>query len=471
MNVFDLASDLIDARRFRLGSRQFLLLKLALVNETGQTTFPALLGGDDARFSQQPLPLPRRANGASLGLIRSVRLPLARLRTTLGPLTGDAEYFVARAGKRIGIGRSDLGHLAKREVFGKAARRQIVRRTPEQGEECAAGRMRAPCAPFEIRGHARALEGVLEQTRVVLGRPQRDGHPIEGHSAACLAKDSSGNFHTLTPFPWRRKQLDFLERIRRRRRRRRKEVPAHAVERTVLGAFGDLDEFDPSDARECVARQVVAFRRRRTRGWRACDQRLHERALRRVRNRHVDEQQATVRIRVRVSGDGARRRRQKSRSVNSRRGAELLVEPLEQRREIAAAVADPADGGDRHLRQRHLFERARQRARKAGGARHRGKVRQRSALRGIEESARGHGLHAERRRWRKALAREQRRGQTRRQLSKTEPVQPEGGPAGARERAREVVSRRARCGDYEPFRVGRSGEDKPASRVQADSGR
>ena len=72
---------------------------------------------------------------------------------------------------------------------------------------------------FENRNPANTddLIGVFQQSNVLLRRAQHDGHAIERHAAARLAQDPARDFDRLAPFAWRRKQLDFVERIARRR--------------------------------------------------------------------------------------------------------------------------------------------------------------------------------------------------------------------------------------------------------------
>src|SRR5207237_45002 len=73
-NVLDLARQLVNPRRIRVGSSQFPLLKLALVNEAEQAAFPSLFGGDHARLRDQPLPLPRCTSGPPAGFFAFVLL-------------------------------------------------------------------------------------------------------------------------------------------------------------------------------------------------------------------------------------------------------------------------------------------------------------------------------------------------------------------------------------------------------------
>ena len=151
-----------------------------------------------------------------------------------------------------------------------------------------------------------------------------------------------------------------------------------------------IDDLEPPHARERVPGNIVALRRRGERRAGARDKRVHERALGRVDNRHVDQQQAAARVGVRAFGRRARGGGKKPRPINSRRRMELLVESFQQRREIAAAVAGLANSRDRHHRERHFFERARQRAGKSRRVGNRRKIRQRPrwSVRDASKSAR-----------------------------------------------------------------------------------
>ncbi len=109
-----------------------------------------------------------------------------RRRSARPALRGDVvrpkdERFVVRRdpdlaprGRRaVGAGRRDL---AEREVFGEAARRELLERAVEQEQERAPGGVGAPRAPREEGRDARAMERGLEEARVGL-RARGAGSP------------------------------------------------------------------------------------------------------------------------------------------------------------------------------------------------------------------------------------------------------------------------------------------------------
>ena len=218
---------MIDSRRSRFGARQFALLQLALVCEAGQTTFPPLLGGDHARLDKEPFPFPRRTDRLALRwiaprvlVIRVVFVVPFNMCLATGPLADNPEYFVARNRERVSGRDPAVRHLAERQILGESARGQIVDGAAQQREKRTARGVGPAGAPLEVSGNARACEGVLEQTRVVLRRSQRDRDPIEGDAAASLAEHPSCHLHALTPLAGRREHLDLVKGIGRWRSRR-----------------------------------------------------------------------------------------------------------------------------------------------------------------------------------------------------------------------------------------------------------
>ena len=65
--ILDLASEVIDATRARLRSRELDLLQLALFDQPVEAPCPALPARDDARVGEEPFPSPRRTECARIG--------------------------------------------------------------------------------------------------------------------------------------------------------------------------------------------------------------------------------------------------------------------------------------------------------------------------------------------------------------------------------------------------------------------
>ena len=241
----------------------------------------------------------------------------------------------------------------------------------------------------------------------------------------------------------------------------------HAVE---SGSVPPVDRLHRAKRRQRRQRARVAVRDGRKRRRRARHQRLHKPVLGHVHHRHVEQQEPAARVRALRIGRGSRRRPQECGAIDGGRRLKLLVEALEKVRQIVADVREPPQRRRQHRRQGQLLERARQGAREPRHRRDRREVGQRLVAIGVEQRARGHRLHAEARRLRQAVPREQRRREPRGQLRQAETILPEGGPARATELTREVVGRAARRGDDQDFCGGGRLEDEPARGVEPSRG-
>jgi len=133
--------------------------------------------------------------------------------------------------RRAGWGGAGEGwDLTEREVFGEPPRRQVVEGAGDHREKRAPGRMRSPGAALEIGGDAGTLERVLEQTDVLLRRPQRDRHPIEGDAPPRFVQNPARDLDRLAAFARRGEEFHLVDRIAVRRRRRREQIAADASE-------------------------------------------------------------------------------------------------------------------------------------------------------------------------------------------------------------------------------------------------
>ena len=193
--VVDLPREMIDARRPGLGARELAPLELGLVDQAVQPPRPAVAARDHARFGEQALPFPRRAEGARL----DGRPGSASSDSSAAGLGGGAVGRARRTPRRStpetrrrAARPSPIRHLAEREVLGEPARRQVLERAGDERQERAARRVRPARAALEIHGNAGALERVLEQparsaaaraARSPSDRTARRGAPRAGRGA------------------------------------------------------------------------------------------------------------------------------------------------------------------------------------------------------------------------------------------------------------------------------------------------
>jgi hypothetical protein len=118
----------------------------------------------------------------------------------------------------------------------------------------------------------------------------------------------------------------------------------------------------------------------------ASDERVNERAFRRVGNRDVQQDEARGRRRMRGCPRGRRLGgdAQKGRTVNRRRRLKLPIEALEQIRQIAARLGQNTQRGRLDGSGGERFERTGQSAGESGHSRDRREVRQRAVPIGVE---------------------------------------------------------------------------------------
>ena len=175
------------------------------------------VAADHRRFDDQRLPLPRGAQrplddrhivcvldrmpGRSVAGFQGFRFRGFR-GVRLGREVGDsAERIVGRCDEVRGCPSAiELRDLTEREILGEASRGQPFDRAAEDGQKRAAGRMRPLDAAVEPDRNARSPARVLEETQVVLRRPQQDGDVVQRDAALCLLEDPARNLGTFAPF-------------------------------------------------------------------------------------------------------------------------------------------------------------------------------------------------------------------------------------------------------------------------------
>ena len=354
--VFDLPRELIDPRRLRLGA---LPARCCCSSHSSTSPFSRRSQrsplGDHARFDEQPLPFPRRASGAARRRRRrrrrgGSRLVGARRRRRRG-------RPARRTLRRLDAGKTSAGGAAGGDPApGRAtgirrtaaptdcrARRRAARETRGRPDAAAACRDRSTPARRRARARARAAR------RSAAARAARSPS-VERHAAARLAQHAARDLDRLAPFARRRKQLDLAGRLAQRRRRRgetgtggsRSSPPASSRPGSSTGAERTQARRAPRDRRPESSRSRRARaseRRRRTRA----------RSTFATGTSSSSSAAATRTAPLRIGG-GVRRGPQKGRAIDGRRRLELLVEALEQRGEIGAAVASARSAAGVHRR-------------------------------------------------------------------------------------------------------------------------
>jgi hypothetical protein len=215
-------------------------------------------------------------------------------------------------------------------------------------------------------------------------------------TARRLAQDPARDFDGLPPFTRRREQLDFFEGIGRRRHRLGKKVAADTAE---TGGLAAIEQGWRRQRPERLEGRGVAGGNRHQRVLGASDERVNERAFRRIGDRRVQQDEAGSSWRMRGCPFGRRfgGDAQKGCTVNRRSRLKLPIEALEQIRQIAARLGQDTERGRRDGGDGQRLERSGQRAGKSGRSGDRREVRQRAVAVRIEQRARRHRLDTERR--------------------------------------------------------------------------
>ena len=217
--VAAIALEADEPRRLRvLAPPLFLDLCLVVLAQAAQPAPPAFgIAADDRGLDDQPLPLPRRAQGAvddrrvvvdgraaaAVSSVRGVGWLSIGIRRQI---VGRRQDFRRRSVSRL----RDLG---EREVLGEADADSRSTRAAEDGEEGAAGRVWAPGAAIEPGVDARALERVLEQAEILARRAQEHRHLVELHAAARLVENAPRDLDALASLAWRREEPDVAARL------------------------------------------------------------------------------------------------------------------------------------------------------------------------------------------------------------------------------------------------------------------
>src|SRR5207302_4487374 len=91
-------------------------------------------------------------------------------------------------------------HLTERKIFVEAFRGEFFNGAREHRDECAAGRIGPTRAALEPCGNAGALKRMLEQSQILLRRPEEDGHLIELDAAPRLPQHTTRDLDRLASF-------------------------------------------------------------------------------------------------------------------------------------------------------------------------------------------------------------------------------------------------------------------------------
>ncbi len=207
------------------------------------------IAADDRGLDDQRFPLPRRPQRAGndgllvrVGAISRTRLAVAgRVVSTHG--LRKRQHLVVRHDYVGNVLRLvQLRDLGEREIFREAARRELLARACQDGDEGAARRMRASCAALEPGWHARARQRMLEQRDVPLRRADENRHVVERHAAPSLLQDPARDLDRFASFAWRREELDVAARLAFRRLGRGEQIAPQRHEIVVSRLLENLGE-------------------------------------------------------------------------------------------------------------------------------------------------------------------------------------------------------------------------------------
>ena len=308
--------------------------------------------------------------------------------------------------------------------------------------------MWAPRAAVEPGVDARPLERVLDQAQVFARRAQEDRDLVEAHAAAHLVENAPRDLDALASLAWRREEPDVALRLALSRLARGEE---RATQRRQVRISRRNEGLDRSAQRfEIRERSEVAEGNRDQGLWRRRDELLRQAELDGGFHRHVEEEKGQASHSANaLAGSGEERG-----PAGSRCGGKLLVESLEEPRQVGAAERKVPQGRRLDAGHREIVERPGQRPREAGRAGDVTKVGEPAILAGIERSPRGDRLRADERRRCDPASRKHRRCETGRQLREAEPVQASRRPASERDRSGQIVGGAAGGRDDERAAIG-----------------
>src|SRR3954462_4445413 len=98
--------------------------------------------------------------------------------------------------------------------------------------------MGPPCAAVEPPADPRPIESVLEQAKILGGRPQKHRHLVETNARASLREDSSRDFYALAPFAGGGEHAHIAHRTPLRRLPRGEQRAAKRRQIRITGGLG-----------------------------------------------------------------------------------------------------------------------------------------------------------------------------------------------------------------------------------------
>ena len=205
---------------------------------------------------------------------------------------------------------------------------------------------------------------------VPLRRADEDRHIVERHAAASLLQDPARDLDRFATFAWRGEELDVAAWLAFRRLRRGEQIAPQRDEIVVSLLLQNLGQ--KAHRLQAIQRGGISERYGdedvRTTGAvprMRSDQRLDEGRLHGRFERHVEQQQ-----RLGLPGPGVVERAdggvEQPRPIGGRRRGELLIESLQQRRQIATAEWERRESMARHVREAQFLQCTGERAREAG---------------------------------------------------------------------------------------------------------
>ena len=314
--LFAVADDRRHTRRIRVLVAQLAEAQVVLVRKSLQPPLPAVEPLDDVGLDEQLFPAPRGAERAgddaaavAFGRRRRLRPSGAGSSARSSARTSPDDRSSVGGDQVSTAGSAPTGcaregghrHLAEREVFREAPRRQVLVGTGKQGEERAAGGIGTARAALEPGRHAGARQRVLEQPEVRVRRAQQNGHLVERHAALGFGQHPARDLHRLATFARRgeqrhrvvdrpgRRVVDGEEMLLQARERKRSGRPSTASRGAVSrGASRRRRDVDPQTG-EGGQRPPICGRHGDRGAALPGQERGHEALFGDGRNRHVEQ--------------------------------------------------------------------------------------------------------------------------------------------------------------------------------------
>ncbi len=307
---------------------------------------------------------------------------------------------------------------------------------------------------------------MLDQSEIVLGRPQEDGHLIERHAALCLLEHATDDFDRFAAFPRRREQSHVSGPLAFRRPLEREHMTSQVgkIARRIGGVRPVLAH--AAKGRKHTRRHLVAVRHCREHLRRSAGNSGNEIALGRRIERHIQQDHGVAGRLHMTRRDPRGSEPEQGRPIVDGGAAVFDFNPREQAAHIGRRGALPKEPVAINAGESKLVDRSRQRLREAGHRRHRAEVLELAGCHRVEDGPRGNRLGARLSRRRGTLPGPMHRRRSRGELGETEPTDAERGRRTERQLAREIVRGAPGGGNDNGFRGGRKLREKLPRRIE-----